>query len=81
MIYVAWYWRSFHTLELVHVALLVERNVLQAERVDDVVDSDLAVVQSLLGLLSGSVGTNVCFVGIAWSAAALGYQKYKKPQK
>lgn len=46
-------------LEVDEVALLVERGALETERVDNVVDLDIGVLESLLGLLSGSVGTSV----------------------
>lgn len=42
------------------VGLLVEGGVLEAERVDNVVDLDLSVVEVLSSLFSGSVGTSVC---------------------
>ena len=48
------------TLEIGKVALLVKGGRLKAERVDNVVDLDLLVVEGLLGLLSGSVGTDIC---------------------
>jgi hypothetical protein len=47
------------TLEVGEVALLVEAGGLETERVDDVVDLDLGILKTLLGLLSGSVGTGV----------------------
>jgi hypothetical protein len=48
------------TLEVGQVALLVEGCLGQAERVDDVDLGLDIVVGTLLGLLSGSVGTGVC---------------------
>lgn len=47
------------TLEVGQVALLVEAGGLETERVDDVVDLDLGILETLLGLLSGSIGTGV----------------------
>lgn len=47
------------TLEVSQVALLVEAGGLETERVDDVVDLDLGILKTLVGLLSGSVGTSV----------------------
>lgn len=47
------------TLEVGQVALLVEAGGLETERVDDVVDLDLGILNTLVGLLSGSVGTSV----------------------
>ncbi len=49
----------FRTLEVGKVGLLVERGALQTERVDDVVDLLLGVLQGLIGLLGGRVGANV----------------------
>ncbi len=46
-------------LEVDQVALLVERGVLQAEGVDNVVDADGLVVSALLSLLGGSIGAGV----------------------
>lgn len=51
---------SRHTLEVDQETLLVELGLLETERVDNVVDLDLGVLESLLSLLSGSVGTSVC---------------------
>lgn len=48
------------TLEVGQVALLVEAGGLETERVDDVVDLDLGILNALVGLLGGSVGTSVC---------------------
>lgn len=47
------------TLEVGQVALLVELGGLETERVDDVVDLDLGVLNTLISLLGGSVGTGV----------------------
>lgn len=47
------------TLKVGEVGLLVERGRLETERVDDVVDLSSTVVEGLLGLLGGSVGTDV----------------------
>lgn len=47
------------TLEVGEVALLVERSALETERADDVVDLDDGVIEGLLSLLSGSVGTDI----------------------
>lgn len=47
------------TLEVGQVALLVEAGGLETERVDNVVDLDLGILNTLVGLLSGSVGTGV----------------------
>jgi hypothetical protein len=47
------------TLEVGKVGLLVELGALVAERVDDVVDLDGLVLDTLVGLLSRSVGTDV----------------------
>ncbi len=47
------------TLEVSQVTLLVEAGGLETERVDDVVDLDLGILKTLVGLLSGSVGTSV----------------------
>jgi hypothetical protein len=47
------------TLEVGEVGLLVERGGLETERVDDVVDLGRSVIEGLLGLLGGSVGTDV----------------------
>jgi hypothetical protein len=48
------------TLEVGQVALLVEAGLVQTERVDDVDLGLERVIGTLLGLLSGSVGTSVC---------------------
>lgn len=48
------------TLEVGQVALLVEGGLNKAERGDDVDHSLDVVLGTLLGLLSGSVGTGVC---------------------
>lgn len=47
-------------LEVGEVRLLVERGLVEAERVDDIDDGLGAVLGLLLGLLSGRVGTNIC---------------------
>jgi len=47
------------TLEVREVGLLVEAGALQTERVDDVVDLDGLILNTLLGLLGGGVGANV----------------------
>lgn len=47
-------------LEVDEVALLVERSGLETEGVDNVVDLDVGVLEGLLGLFSGGVGTSVC---------------------
>jgi hypothetical protein len=47
------------TLEVGEVALLVEAGGLKTERVDNVVDLDFGILNALLGLLSGSIGTGV----------------------
>ena len=52
------------TLEVGEVALLVELGLVETERVDDIDLGLDVVVGTLLGLLSGSVGTSVC-VGLA----------------
>ncbi len=52
--------RGQRTLEVGEVALLVEGGGLQAEGVDDVVDLGDLVLEGLLGLLGGGVGTGVC---------------------
>ena len=44
-------------LEVGEVGLLVERRRLEAERVDDVVDGDHAVLNGILSFLRGRVGT------------------------
>ena len=41
------------------VRLLVKLGGLEAERVDNVVDLDSSILNTLFGLLSGSVGTGV----------------------
>jgi hypothetical protein len=46
-------------LKVGEVGLLVERGALKTERVDDVVDLDGTILELLLGLLGGSVGTSV----------------------
>jgi hypothetical protein len=48
------------TLEVGEVALLVELGLLETERVDDIDLGLELVISTLLGLLSGSVGTSVC---------------------
>ena len=48
------------TLEVGQVALLVEAGLVQTERVDDIDPGLERVISTLLGLLSGSVGTGVC---------------------
>ena len=48
------------TLEVGQVALLVEAGLVQAERVDNIDLGLKLVIGTLLGLLSGSVGTGVC---------------------
>lgn len=48
-----------HTLEVSKEALLVEGGALETERVDDVVDLDLRIIEIFFGLLSGSVGTDI----------------------
>jgi hypothetical protein len=55
-------WVDFpeHTLEICEVRLLVELGALEAERVDDVVDLDGLVLDTLVSLLGGSVGANIC---------------------
>jgi len=50
-----------HTLEVGKIRLLIERSALEAERVNDVVHLDGLVLNTLLGLLSGSVGADICF--------------------
>jgi hypothetical protein len=47
------------TLEMGEVLLLVVAGALETERMDDVVDLDLLVLNSLLGLLGGRIGANV----------------------
>lgn len=47
------------TLEVGQVALLVEAGGLKTERVDNVVDLDIGILNTLVGLLSGSIGTGV----------------------
>lgn len=54
---------DLHTLEVRKVGLLVERGGLETESRDNVVDLCGLVVKSLLGLLSGSVGTSVYDLG------------------
>jgi hypothetical protein len=48
------------TLEIGQVPLLIERRRLETERVHNVVDLDGLVLDALLGLLGGGVGTSVC---------------------
>lgn len=50
----------YRTLEVAEVALLVERGRGETEGVNNVVDLDGRVLNSLISLLGGSVGTNVC---------------------
>jgi hypothetical protein len=47
------------TLQVGEVALLVKLCLLEAERMDDVVDLHLLVVKSFLALLGGRVGADV----------------------
>lgn len=58
-------------LEVGQVALLVEAGGLETEGVDDVVDQGDVVIQSLVGLLGGSVGTDVwdCVRWLSWGLA------------
>lgn len=60
------------TLEVGQVALLVEGGGLETERVDDVVDLDGGVLKTLIGLLSGSVGTGVCDENVSMGARQVG---------
>lgn len=48
-----------HTLEVGHVRLLVEAGALEAERVNNVVDLNLSVVDIIGSLLSRSIGTGI----------------------
>lgn len=48
-----------HTLKVGKEGLLVELGALETERVDNVVDLDGTVLELLLGLLGGGVGTSV----------------------
>jgi hypothetical protein len=54
-------WRDIlrHTLEVGKVALLVEGSGLEAERVNNVVDLDGGIINTLLGLLGRGVGTGI----------------------
>ncbi len=47
------------TLEVSQVALLVELSALETERVDNVIDLLLGVLETLFSLLGGSVGASV----------------------
>lgn len=47
------------TLEVSEVALLVERGALETERVDNIVDLDSSVLNTLISLLSRSVSAGV----------------------
>jgi hypothetical protein len=51
-----------HTLKMAEVSLLVKLGGLETERVDNVVDLDSSVLNTLLGLLGGSVGTSVYLI-------------------
>jgi hypothetical protein len=51
--------RSFYTLEVGQVALLVKGGALKAEGADNVVDLDHGVIEILSSLLGGSVGADV----------------------
>jgi hypothetical protein len=48
------------TLEMAEIWLLVERSLIQAEWVDDVVDLHGSILNTLLGLFSRCVGTSIC---------------------
>ena len=50
---------ELRTLEVGHICLLVELGRLKTEGVDDVVDLDGLVLDTLISLLGGGVGTNV----------------------
>jgi hypothetical protein len=47
---------------MAEIWLLVERGRIQTERVDDVVNLDSTILDTLLGLLSRSIGTGVYFL-------------------
>lgn len=51
--------RSIRTLEVAEVRLLVERGLLEVERVDNVENSLLLVITLVVAALSGGVGTGV----------------------
>jgi len=48
------------TLEMAKIGLLIERSLIQAERIDDVVDLNGSILHTLVGLLSRCVGPSVC---------------------
>jgi hypothetical protein len=50
---------SSHTLEMGEIRFLIELCRLKTERVDNVVDLDGAILNTLLDLLSRSVGPNI----------------------
>lgn len=50
------------TLQVQAIALLVEASLLKLERVEDVVDLLGTLVEALLGLFGGSIGTGVYIV-------------------
>lgn len=47
------------TLEVSKVTLLVEAGALETERVNNVVDLDGGILESLIGLFGGSVGAGI----------------------
>jgi hypothetical protein len=59
-------------LQVGEIRLLVERSALKTERVDDVVDLDFRVLEGLLGLLGGRVGTGVNLNGALGDHGAVG---------
>ena len=48
-----------HTLEVGEIGLFVKASRLETESVDNVVDLDLVIFESLLGLLGGGVGADI----------------------
>lgn len=56
------------TLEVGKICLLVERGLVETERVDNVVDLLSTILDTLLSFLSRCVGTGVYFVLVLYSA-------------
>jgi len=60
------------TLEMCEVGLLVEAGLVETERVNDIDNGLCAVLDTLLGLLSGRVGADVEVLGTETDLLAVG---------